>query len=340
MAERQKVVKSLRESIVALHKQNCSIREIAATVKRSKSVVGRIVKVYKDSGRISSPFKKGRPRKTSSREDRVIQRMALKDRFETAAGISRKVKDSNSINVSRKTVSRRLQEVGLFARRPVKKPLISKKNKISRLHFANKHATWSYDNWSKVFFSDESKFNLFGNDGNVYVRRRVGETLSAKCTKKTVKFGGGSVMVFGMFSGQGTTPLVRLEGRVNAAMYKNMIQDHVAPIIRNSGIDSAIFMQDNAPCHKAKSVMSYLQEQDFEVMDWPAQSPDLNPIENLWKTLGVNVMARNPTNTEDLWKKLQEEWTKISVEDCQNLIQSCSRRCAAVIKNKGLFTKY
>ena len=86
--------------------------------------------------------------------------------------------------------------------------------------------------------------------------------------------------------------------------------------------------------------MSYLSKQDFEIMDWPLQSPDLNPIENLWKTLGVKVMERNPTNTEDLWVKLQEEWLKISIKDCQELIRSCSRRCAAVIESKGSFTKY
>ena len=67
-------------------------------------------------------------------------------------------------------------------------------------------------------------------------------------------------------------------------------------------------------------------------MNWPPQSPDLNPIENLWKTLGVNVMARNPINTEDLWMKLQEEWAKVTVEDCQRLIRSCGRQCAAGIE--------
>ena len=170
------------------------------------------------------------------------------------------------------------------------------------------------------------------------VMRRIGERLSAKCikkTKKTVKFGGGSVMVFVMFSSQGTTPLVRLQTRVNAQIYRNTVQDHVVPIIQNSGFDRATFMQDNAPCH-----MSYLSEQDFEIMDWPPQCPDLNPIENLWKTLGVKFMEINPTNTEDLWVKLQEEWSKISIEDCQELIRSCSRRCAAVIESKGSFTKY
>ena len=172
------------------------------------------------------------------------------------------------------------------------------------------------------------------------VKRRIGERLSAKCTKKTVKFGGGSVMVCGMFSSHGTTPLVRLQTRVNAQIYKNIVQDHVVPIIQNADFDRASFMQDNDPCHKAKVVMSYLSEQDFEIMDWPPQSPDLNPIENLWKTLGVKVIERNPTNTEDLWVKLQEEWSEISIEDCQELIRSCSRRCAAVIESKGSFTKY
>ena len=135
-------------------------------------------------------------------------------------------------------------------------------------------------------------------------------------------------MVFGMFSSQGTTPLVRLQTSCKRADLKNIVQDHVVPIIQNSGFDRATFMQDNTPCHKAKVVMSYLSEQDFEIMDWPPQSPNLNPIENLWKTLRVKVMERNPTYMEDLWVKLQEEWSKISIEDCQELIRSCSRRCA------------
>ena len=249
--------------------------------------------------------------------------MSLKDRFKSCTEIKRVMNSTSCVNASIQTVSRRLQEIGLFNRTPRKKPLVSSKNN-KRLEFANRYAIWTCENWAKVFFSDESKFNLFGNNGKNNVKRRIGERLSAKCTTKTGKFGGGSVMVFGMFSSQGTTPLVRLQTRVNAQIYKNIVQDHVVPLIQNSGFDRATFMQDNAPCHKAKVVMSYLSEQDFEIMDWPPQSPDLNPIENLWKTLGVKVMERNPTYTVDLWVKLQEEWSKISIEDCRELIRSCS----------------
>ena len=145
-----------------------------------------------------------------------MQLMSLKDRLKSWTEIKRVMNSTSCVNVSRQTVSRRLQEIGLFNRTPRKKPLVCSKNKKKRLEFANRYIIWTYENWAKVFFSDERKFNLFGNNGKSNVKRRIGERLSAKYTKKTIKFGGESVMVFGMFSSQGTAPLVRLQSLVNA----------------------------------------------------------------------------------------------------------------------------
>ena len=75
-------------------------------------------------------------------------------------------------------------------------------------------------------------------------------------------------------------------------------------------------------------------------MDWPTQSPDMNPIENVWKLLGERTKAKNPGNLDDLWTTLQEEWSKITKEVCSHLVKSCSRRCQAVINNKGYNNKY
>ena len=148
------------------HKEKHTIRKISEKVKRSKSVVGRVVKSYNDTGKIASAFKTGRPRKTSAREDRIMQRMSLKDRFKSCTDIKRVMNSTSCVNVSRQTISRRLQEIGLFNRTPMKKPLVSlKNNKKKRLEFANRYVIWTYENWAKVFFSDENKFNLFGNDG-------------------------------------------------------------------------------------------------------------------------------------------------------------------------------
>ena len=78
--------------------------------------------------------------------------------------------------------------------------------------------------------------------------------------RKKLKFGGGSVMVFGMFSYQDTTPLVRLNAQVNATIYKNLLESHVLPALNYSDVKDFIFVQDNAPCHKAKSVLNFLKE--------------------------------------------------------------------------------
>ena len=151
-----------------------------------------------------------------------------------------------------------------------------------------------------MHFSDESKFLLIGSDGKTYVRREVGEELSPKCLKACVKFGGGSVMVWGMISGDGMGPLVRLQGKVNAGVYKQFVKDHVLPVLRNSTKRPSIFMQDNAPCHKVMVVMNFLKAENVTVRDWPPQIPDLDPIKNVWKTLGERSKARNPKTTEQL----------------------------------------
>ena len=191
-----------------------------------------------------------------------------------------------------------------------------------------------------MHFRDESKFLLIGSDGKTYVRQKVGEELSPKCLKASVKFGGGSVMVWGMLSGDSVGPLGRLQGKVNAGVYKQLVKDRVWPVLRNSTKQPFIFMQDNAPCHKAWAVMNFLKAENVTVMDWPPQSPDLNPIENVWKTLGERSKARNPNTTEQLWNALQEEWSKITRQDINKLISSCSQRCQSVIEAKGLHTKY
>ena len=93
-------------------------------------------------------------------------------------------------------------------------------------------------------------------------------------------------MVWGIISGDGVGPLVRLQGKVNAGVYKQLVKDHVLPVLRNLTKQPSIFMQDNAPCHKAMVVMNFLNAENVTVMDLPPQSPDLNPIENVWKSLG------------------------------------------------------
>ena len=103
----------------------------------------------------------GRPLMTTKREDRMIVKMSLKDRFDTAMSVSRAFCEQTGKSTSRKTVSRRLNYEKLVARIPHCKHLISKKNQKVRLDFAPEHILWIEEQWNMVHFSDESKFNLF-----------------------------------------------------------------------------------------------------------------------------------------------------------------------------------
>lgn len=99
------------------------------------------------------------------------------------------------------------------------KPLISRMNQKARLTFAEEHGVQTEEKWSKIHFIDESKFNLFGSNRKHYVQHQTVERLNPKCVKKSVKGGGESVMVWGMFSAAGVGPLIQLHGRVNANVY-------------------------------------------------------------------------------------------------------------------------
>ncbi len=107
--------------------------------------------------------------------------------------------------------------------------------------YATKHVVWNELKWSKVFFSDESKFNIFNSYGRIHVRRRSGERVSPQCAKKTVKFGGSSVMAWSVISASVVGFLVQLHGRVNAEVYKQLLDQHVIPYLRLAGQNSIFY---------------------------------------------------------------------------------------------------
>jgi transposase len=110
-----------------------------------------------------------------------------------------------------------------------------------------------------------------------------------------------------------------LEGRINAAAYINVLDNHLLPFI------DYIFQVDNAPIHKARVVTEWKSDNNVETLPWPAQSPDLNPIENLWDELERQVRARKslPKNREELWSTLQEEWVKLKFINFKILLIVC-----------------
>jgi transposase len=193
--------------------------------------------------------------------------------------------------------------------------------------------------WKNVIFSDESQFHQVQATAK-YVRRPKNERFNQKYTIPTVRHSP-SVMVWGSFSGQGAGNLYFLPPNTTfkADNYLTMLKKELPAVMHR--LNGTFFQQDNAPCHKAKLVMTWLRERDFGLLDWPAQSPDLNPIENLWNIMKRRVAVKHPSNVDHLKEIIQQVWNEtLSPDQCFKLATSMPRRIQAVLKNKGGHTKY
>ena len=195
-------------------------------------------------------------------------------------------------------------------------------------------------NWSRVIRSDESKFCLFGSDGRRCVRHPVGKKFDPKFTKMTVKHGGGNVMVYGCFTSSGVGPLVRVDGKMDSIQFRDILRDVTVPFYNKKYRRKWVYQMDNDPKHKSQCVTQWLESKKVEVLPWPSQSPDLNPIEHLWDELGRRVRGRKHKNKDDLFAELESEWKQLQPSVCAKLVGSMSSRIEAVIKSRGYPTKY
>jgi transposase len=317
--------------IEAYKDMNLSNFDIAKKLNRDKSTV---TKYLQKTNKKSLKQNSGRKSKLDDRQKRHIFKLATKDRMSC-----RQLKGTLDLPVSCRTVQRSLHANRNANYEKMMRTIQLKKVHIdARLQWARIHKSWTYE-WKKVLFTDEKKFNLDGPDGMKYYwhdKRKKKETFPRRVA------GGGGVMVWAGISFFWKTDLAIIPGRMDSKKYQNILDEHLMPFIQQLGHSNVIFQQDNAPVHVSQSTKAWLESKNIDYLEWPALSPDLNPIENLWGILVKEVYkdGRFFSTVLELKNAISESWTQIDQNLIKRLINTMEKRVNEVIDKNGQSINY
>ena len=240
--------------IIFLHEEGNSYEEIRRKIggNITKGGISKLLKRYEKTNSIENQKGKGRKRCTTAVGDRRIKRVCLGDRRKSSVCIKEEMSECG-LNLSSRTVRRRLQECDLNARIPRKKPFLTQKQRLKRLQWAKSHVNWTAERWERIIWSDETRISLSGSDGKKYVRRRIGEDLNPDCIAHTMKHPV-SVMIWGCMTAKGVGRMCAVNGILTAQKYiKDILEPRLKPSARDLFKENEpfIFQQDSAPCHVA-----------------------------------------------------------------------------------------
>ncbi|GFW93232.1 transposable element Tcb2 transposase [Trichonephila clavipes] len=279
-----------------------------------------------------------RPRGTTPADDRYIVLQARRNRRQTAGEIARHTTQATGRPISRFTVARRLHGGGLFARRPVRCVPLTPAHRRRRSLWCREHRNWRDNEWERVLFTDESRFSLSSDSHRILIWRERGSRNHPSNIIERDRYGGRGVLVWeGIMLGSRTDLHIFDAGSVNGTRYCNEILLPYVRLFRGAMGLQFLFMDDNSPCHRTVAAEQLLESEDIERIDWPARSPDLNPIEHVWDFLGRRLAARTltPVTIRELRLALQDEWAAMPQQLIDTLILSMGRRCETCLAVRG-----
>ena len=328
------IEKTIIQNLVA---KRWKTADIARSIDRSEKAVRFFRKTLEGQIDANSRENCGRKKKLSDRDIRRIIVFVKKDRFVTASQVQAELMLHH---ISTKTIKRYIRKDGRFESYwAARKPLITKTNRQKRLIWASEHLHWTPAQWRRVMWTDESPYVL-RYDGKVRVWRMHNERYETRCTKATVKHDK-KINVWGAFAAHGVGILHRIHGIMVKEMYHDILGNVMLPSADILfGRENYIFQQDNDPKHTANINKAFIVDNQIPTFDWPAQSPDLNPIENVWSILDQKCKDRRPNNEDELFQELQHAWNNLPVDLLTELVDSMPHRCAQVIAAKGGPNKY
>ncbi|KAK3562989.1 hypothetical protein QTP86_013253 [Hemibagrus guttatus] len=290
----------MRKKVIEIYQSGKGYKAISKALGLPRTTVRAIIYKWRKHGTVENLPRSGRPTKITPRAQRQLIQEVTKDPTTTSKELQASLA-SVKVCVHDSTIRKRLGKNGLHGTVPRRKPLLSKKNIKAHLSFARKH------------LDDPKTF----------------EKILCGLKRQKLNF----------LEGPGR--LAVINGTMNSAIYQKILKENVRPSFCDLKLKRTwVLQQDNDPKHTSKSTSEWLKKNKMKTLDWPSQSPDLNPIEMLWHDLKKVVHARKPSNVAELQQFCKDEWAKIPPQCCNRLTASYRKRSIAVVAAKGGPTSY
>ena len=327
--EKQRIVELLSHGKTSLN--------ISKLIHQDHRTVKRFIE---NSNKVRGRLDKGRFRKISRREISAVKKTLAKNPHSTSATIFHEAGVPSRSRAGRCKILRSIGKV----RKPIIKPPLKQRHKLARLDWAKSCMKTNFEN---MLFTDESRATLDGPDGRMSDWLLNGTTPQIKIKRQQ---GGGGVMIWaGIINNQIVGPFCVPDGvKMCAKSYVDFLQQNFLPWYKKQPLAlkrKMIFMHDNAPSHAAHYTREALTKFGFKearLMVWPACSPDLNPIENFWSLLKLNVYedGKQYSSKNCLWEAIQSCAAAVDKDTIKTLTDSTNNRLGKVIGAKGGYVHY
>ena len=330
---------SLTEKIrmIEMKAEGKPIASICEELDRDETTVRRWLNRWTEERLVDARPRTGRPKKISESEEAKM--LCFLHTHQTAT--LREIKSAIGLTCSLRTIDDYLTANKVRSFNAPLKPSHFPHHLQARLSFARFFQKWSLAKWQRVIFSDESSFKNHRS-----CSRKVWRMRGVEASTKASKFAATTeirINVWGAISADGIVSLKKVSNNFTGALYLELLEEVLPKLMQEK--PSFIWMQDNASIHRSKETLGFFELHDIPKLRWPARSPDLNPIENLWgiiaRKLDAVVDTKGEATTEDdLWKRVQDCANEVPHQVYKNLYQSLLKRMKLVIEKDGFYTKY